>query len=409
MRRMNFTDTQVATSETARGINRGIVLNLIRRRQPISRADLARVSGLQRSTVSLITEQLIREKWVIYGPIGRLPRGRRPTFLRLNDRRAILVIDLRPGVTTFAVSDVNGRFLSQQRVPTPDDPGSANVKFPEKIRQMIQSHPDLIFEGIGISVPGRFDENKQRVVFAPNLKWPEFDLKAPIEDATGIQVDMENAANACVLAEVWFGHADKVRDMAVVTISEGVGVGVFSNGRLLRGLNGMAGEFGHVPFEADGPRCSCGGRGCWEVFASNRAALRYYNESSQAGNGPSFQDLLSLAESGDSLALKALDRMAHAIGRGTRMIVAGVAPEEIVFAGEFTRMWNRLGPVIEAEVAAATLVGAPPRVRTAAAEPSSARLRGAVALVLQQHFGPSAIADKHKAVARPQRAQAQLQ
>jgi predicted NBD/HSP70 family sugar kinase len=116
-----------------------------------------------------------------------------------------------------------------------------------------------------------------------------------------------------------------------------------------------------------------------------------------------------LAESGDSLALKALDRMAHAIGRGTRMIVAGVAPEEIVFAGEFTRMWNRLGPVIEAEVAAATLVGAPPRVRTAAAEPSSARLRGAVALVLQQHFGPSAIADKHKAVARPQRAQAQLQ
>ena len=66
MRRMNFTDTQVATSETARGINRGIVLNLIRRRQPISRADLARASGLQRSTVSLITEQLIREKWVIY-------------------------------------------------------------------------------------------------------------------------------------------------------------------------------------------------------------------------------------------------------------------------------------------------------------------------------------------------------
>ena len=87
---MNFTDTQVATSGTARGINRGIVLNLIRRRQPISRADLARVSGLQRSTVSLITEQLIREKWVIYGPTGRLPRGRRPTFLQLNEKRAIL-------------------------------------------------------------------------------------------------------------------------------------------------------------------------------------------------------------------------------------------------------------------------------------------------------------------------------
>src|SRR5215831_15285273 len=121
MRRMNFTDTQVATSETARGINRGIVLNLIRRRQPISRADLARASGLQRSTVSLIIEQLIHEKWVISGPLGRLPRGRRPIFLQLNDRRAIVVVDLRPTTTTIAVSDPNGRFLSQQAIPTPAD------------------------------------------------------------------------------------------------------------------------------------------------------------------------------------------------------------------------------------------------------------------------------------------------
>ena len=105
MRRIDFTNTQVASSETTRDINRGVVLNLIRRRQPISRADLARVSGLQRSTVSLITEQLIQEQWVINGPTGRLPRGRRPTFLRLNERRAILVADLRPERTTVAVAD----------------------------------------------------------------------------------------------------------------------------------------------------------------------------------------------------------------------------------------------------------------------------------------------------------------
>ncbi|HZP17291.1 MAG TPA: ROK family transcriptional regulator, partial [Terriglobales bacterium] len=338
MRRMNFTDTQVATSETARGINRGIVLNLIRRRQPISRADLARVSGLQRSTVSLITEQLIREKWVIYGPTGRLPRGRRPTFLQLNDRRAIIVVDLRPSVTTIAASDVNGRFLSQLGISTPPDPRTAAGRFSEGILQMIRSHPDLVFEGIGISVPGRFDEHRQRVVFAPNLKWPEFDLRGPLEKATGLQVELENAANACVLAEVWFGHAEKTRDMVVVTVSEGLGVGVFSNGRLVRGLNGMAGEFGHVPLGPDGPKCSCGAQGCWEVYASNWAALRYYHESSSTGDGLSFQHLLSLAEGGNALAMKALDRMAHAIGRGMRMIVAGLSPEEIVFVGEFTRL-----------------------------------------------------------------------
>src|SRR5215467_2567600 len=125
MRRTNIHGVQGATSETARGINRGIILNLIRRRQPISRADLARASGLQPSTVSLITEQLIREKWVIYGSVGRLPRGRRPTFLQLNDRRAILVVDLRPSLTTIAVSDVNGRFLSKQAIPTPADAETA--------------------------------------------------------------------------------------------------------------------------------------------------------------------------------------------------------------------------------------------------------------------------------------------
>lgn len=401
MRRMNFTDTQVATSETARGINRGIVLNLIRRRQPISRADLARVSGLQRSTVSLITEQLIREKWVIYGPTGRLPRGRRPTFLRLNDRRAIVVIDLRPEITTIALSDVNGRFLSQQGLPTPTSPEAAAAKFSRKIMQMVESHPDLVFEGIGISVPGRFDESRQRVVFAPNLKWPEFDLKEPLEKATGIPVELENAANACVLAEVWFGHADKTRDMVVVTVSEGLGVGIFSDGRLIRGVNGMAGEFGHVPLDMDGPKCSCGSRGCWEVFASNRAALRYYHETAAPGDGLIFQDLLALAESGDSLALKALDRMAHAIGRGTRMIVAGLAPEEIVFVGDFTRMWKRLAPIIESEMAASVLVGTPPRIRSAAADPSGARLRGSVALVLQKHFGPSAAAERQLGASQP--------
>jgi hypothetical protein len=144
----------VATSETARGINRGIVLNLIRKRQPISRADLARVSGLQRSTVSLITEQLIREKWVISGPIGRLPRGRRPTFLQLNDRRAIMVVDLRPTITTLAISDPNGRFLSQQEIPTPADPATASTQLAEKVREMISSRRGLVFEGIGVSVPG---------------------------------------------------------------------------------------------------------------------------------------------------------------------------------------------------------------------------------------------------------------
>jgi predicted NBD/HSP70 family sugar kinase len=387
MRRMNFTNTQVASSETARDINRGVVLNLIRRRQPISRADLARFSGLQRSTVSLIAEQLIREKWVVYGPVGRLPRGRRPTYLRLNERRAIIVADLRPLQTTVALADVNGNFLSQEVMPTSANPEKTANELAARVNRIVHQHPNLDFEGIGISLPGRFDDSTQRVVFTPNLRWPEFDLKGAVERATGMRVELENAANACVLAEVWFGHVENIRDLVVVTVSEGVGTGVFINGQLARGLRGMAGEFGHVPIDPTGPECTCGGRGCWEVYASNRAALRYYHETGGASaDGPTFEELMSLAETGDALALRALDRMAHAIGRGMHMIVAGIAPQEIVVVGDFTRMWSRFGPVIEAEVAAGVLVGKPPRVRPA--EGKMARLRGTVALVLQNHFGP---------------------
>jgi predicted NBD/HSP70 family sugar kinase len=387
MRSSNLRNTSVATSETARDINRGVVLNLIRRRQPISRADLARVSGLQRSTVSLITEQLIREKWVLMGPLGRLPRGRRPTFLRLNDRRAIFVIDLRPNRTTVAVADVNGRFLSQETVETPPDPKEAAEMLAARIRHQIRLHRHLTYEGIGISLPGRFNESTRRVVFAPNLKWPPFELAGPLEQATGLRVEMENAANACLLAEVWFGHVESARDLVVVTVSEGVGTGISMNGHLAKGATGMVGEFGHVPLDLNGPPCSCGARGCWEVYASNRAALRYYNESHSSSGDMDFQDLLALADADDPLALKALDKMAEGIGRGMRMIVSGLAPAEIVFVGEFTRQWSRFAPVIEGAVAEATLVGKPPRVRPAA-DPRVARLRGTVALVLQRHFGP---------------------
>src|SRR5690349_1686198 len=121
----NLKRGQGASSEVVRDINRRIVLNLVRTRQPISRADLARVSGLQRSTISLIIEQLIRENWVLEGPTGRLPRGRRPTFLNLNDERVIIGVDIRPGQTTVALADANGKFTSQEVMVTPADPKSA--------------------------------------------------------------------------------------------------------------------------------------------------------------------------------------------------------------------------------------------------------------------------------------------
>ena len=377
---------QGASSEVARDINRRIVLNLVRTRHPISRADLARLSGLQRSTISLIVEQLIEENWVLEGPTGRLPRGRRPTFLRLNDERVIIGVDVRPSQTTVALADANGRFISQEMMPTSVDAKATLAELIECILRIQRSCKGKKIEGIGISLPGRFDHATDRLVFAPNLKWRDVDIRRPIADATDLEVELENAANACVLAEVWFNRAEECRNLVVLTVSEGIGTGLLANGELVRGLNGMAGEFGHVPLEPDGPPCGCGSRGCWEVFASNRAALRYYFESHAESESLTFSDLLSRADQGDSQASKALDRMAHYLGRGMRLIVAGLAPERIVVVGDLTKSWRRFGGVIEAAVQAQVLPGGRAPQIIPAFEDGMARLRGTVALVLQKHF-----------------------
>lgn len=380
-----------ASSEVVRDINRRLILNLIRTQQLISRADLARLSGLQRSTVSLIVEQLIDEHWVQEGPTGRLPRGRRPTFLRLNDKRVIIAVDIRPTQSVVAVADAHARFLSQEMVATSPAPEITIKALIQSIQRLIRSSYKTKVEGVGISLPGRYDDKADRLVFAPNLHWPDIDIRNPIAKATGLDVAVENAANACVLAAVWFDRMEECRNLVAVTISEGIGTGIWANGQLVRGLNGMAGEFGHVPLDPNGPPCGCGGNGCWEVFGSNRAALRYYRESGVEPGDMTFLDLLGRADQGDKRAAKALETMARYVGRGTRMVVAGLAPERIIIVGDLTRSWHRFGPVIESEVQAQVLPGGCVPKVIPAYEDGMARLRGTVALVLQKDFGTLAL------------------
>ena len=381
------TRPQTASSEDVRDINRRVVLNLIRTRQPVSRADLARLSGMQRSTISIIVEQLIKERWVLEGATGRLPRGRRPTFLLLNNDRMIIAVDVRPTQTTVALADVNGEFSAQQAMVTPADPDRAARAIIKQVQTVARSCRGKKIEGVGVTLPGRYDHRRQRLVFAPNLAWTDWDLGVQIADAVGMEVALENAANACVLAAVWFGQAEGARDLVVITVSEGIGTGVMANGQLVRGVGGMAGEFGHVPIEPAGPACTCGAKGCWEVFASNRAALRYYAGRQPVDSSLTFSDLLARAERGDRKAAEAIELMARYLGRGMRMIMAGLAPDRIIVSGDLTRSWTRVVPIIEAEVRAQALPGGRVPLVMASDEDGSARLRGAVALVLQRHFG----------------------
>ncbi len=380
--RYSFTNKQSASNKMPRQINRNLLFNQIRAHQPISRADLARVSGLPRSTVSLIVEELLAERWIVEGSMGRPPRGRRPTFLNLNGQRGVLALDIHPSQTTLAVTDMGGQILAQKLIVLPSDPQKVVAAILEAIREVIAAHGDHSFEGVGMSLPGRFDMSLDESIFAPNIDWPIGSIKARVEQATGLPVVVDNVANACALSEVWFGDSDGMHDLVVVNVSEGLGTGIFANGRILRGEGGSAGEFGHVQMDPQGIPCACGSKGCWETVASNRAGIRYYAEIANR-TAPPFEELLKMAESGDPAAVQAIEKMCAALGRGMHMIASALAPAEIVVVGEITALWPLAGPLIEAAMRAIPLVRVP-RLRPAH-QGNQARLRSAVALVMNEN------------------------
>ncbi len=402
MRKIDLDNFQVARSETARDINQRIVLNLIRKNQPISRASLARRSGLQRSTVSVITERLIADRWVTEGALGHAARGRKPTFLHLNSERSGIVgVDIRASGTTLAVAGLDSQLVAQESMVTEGSAPEFLARLGRRIRDLMRAHPKSSYEGIGVSLPGRIDPTTQRIVFAPSLGWDGVNVKSHLERITGLPVELENAANACALAELWSGrHGEAVRNLVAMTVSEGIGVGMVMNGQLIRGSAGVAGEFGHVALMEDGPQCRCGNHGCLELYASNSAAVRYYSEFSKVRQGEvggksamarlTFEDLIRLGDQGEAKAGKALEQMAHYLGWGISMVVSGLAPDVLVVVGEVTRAWDRIGPLVESVVRARSYTHASTQILPANAD-MQPRLQGTIALILQKHFGAPAL------------------
>lgn len=380
---------EVASTELAREINRDIILELIRAHQPIARVDLVRHSGLQNSTVSSIAEQLLEEGWIREGEAVKTARGRRPTQISLNDRLAMLVADVHPGRAALAAVDLNGVLLSRTAITLPADPAQGVQALADALLDLRDQHPEHTFEGAGVCLPGRIDPATHHLLLAPNLRWHDVEVGGPLAKRLGMRVELENDANACLLSELWFGHLDGVRNAVLLAISEGVGASLLADGQLISGHQGMAGEFGHICYNPNGPTCGCGRKGCWEVFASSRAALQLYAEATKGAGTPAttYDQLCSKAQAGDDAARKAIHQQAVAIGRGLRMVTAGLAPEVISLAGEVTLAWPWISPVLREQCTQNLLAGTPPRILCATGDGEVAHLLGAAAVVLQRHSG----------------------
>ncbi len=386
MRRVDLKEAKLGSNDIGRMINRDILLQLIRTTQPVSRADLARVSGLQRSTVSEIADQLLTEGWICEGSILRTARGRHPRMLTLNDALAVLAVDIHPGQAVVAMVDLNGRILSSSTLPIGKDPARAIKSIASRLKRLRDSYPNKSLEGVGVSVPGRVSDKTQLLTFAPNLCWDAVDLKRRIEVEMALPAEVENAAVSSLISELWFGRMDGIRNAALLTVSEGIGAGILADGILVRGHDGAAGEFGHIPLVSQGLLCGCGQLGCWETVASNRAAVRYYKELVPESSEITFEALLNLADEGDRNAADALEKQATFLGKGLRLLAYAFSPEVVLVAGNLVSAWKRFVPIIEKELTNPPLPGIPPLLKPTY-EGGLARLRGAAAVVLQRHSG----------------------
>src|ERR1700728_2724799 len=357
---------QASSSETARDTNRTIILELMRLAGAVSRADLARLSGLQKSTVSAIVEELRETGWICEGETGVSKHGRKPLMLEVNNELGVVILDLHPGNAIVAVSDFSGRFLVQENVPISSEPQGSIAQLLAAIKRVSHAEPKKAVQGIGISVPGRVDRVTGQLAFAPNLRWGRFDIRKAIAEGTGLPVEIENAANLIILAERWFGSLSGVQDAVAINVSEGIGTGILAGGHLISGWNGMAGGLCHTAGEAAGVLFGCGETGCWETVASNQAALRHYRKlKGKVSASFTYRHLLIDAQDKKPEAMAALRYQFVQIARGLQTILAGLSPEIVLFAGDIVAVWPYFSGIL-AEELPKTLNAKLPRIITTA-------------------------------------------
>lgn len=391
MRRLDLKRTQAARLNTIRDINRQIVLNYIREREPISRAEIARETDLQRSTISAIVEALSVEGLVEDVGEGESTGGRRPTLLRLRTKEAIAIgVAITPTCTTVATSDLAGRIVDQRDFPTDPDPDKTLKAVIALVRELSLKNKGSI-EAVGVSIPGLVDPATGSAIYVPYFKWRDLQVAKVISTAVGLPVIIDNDANAVALAELWFGRPEvsDARDFILVLVAEGVGTGIVFDGQVYRGQRGAAGEFGHMVIGTHAPvPCSCGNRDCWEAFASEGAAqARYFKLSSEeSGKTFGFRELVDRALRGEPAAKAALIETAQYLGIGISNLVVGFSPEAVVVGGEIARAWSLVEGALTETIERSVRRGVPSARILPSTLGDQPTLRGALSLVLASKF-----------------------
>jgi predicted NBD/HSP70 family sugar kinase len=334
-----------------RGGNRDAVLEVLHRSGPLSRADLIRLTGLSRSTVSAIVRELIDARLVQEcagttkagagspGPAGAPERrsGRPPTLLAVTGAPGVLVgVDVGHRHVRVAVATPSAVPLTEEfrSVDVDHDAGSVLALTAELVERGLAKAeviPDRVL-GVGLGVPGPIDPRTGTIVSPILPGWVGLAPAAELSRRIGLEVRADNDANLGALGELQYGAARGVDDVIYVKVAGGIGAGLVLAGRLHRGVTGIAGEIGHVRLQDEGPVCRCGSRGCLEtmVAAQNLVGLLQPAYAERL----TVERMLELAREGDAGVNRILDDAGRSIGRVLADLSNHLNPAAIVVGGD---------------------------------------------------------------------------
>ena len=371
---------------TARALNRRLVLNQLRHDGPLSRAAIAPAVGLSPAAVTFVTAELIAEGLLVEREALFAATGRRPVPLDI-DYQSKFSIGLKVSVeaVTGVVTDLATRVIAATALPLHDSRPETVVRISARVaeRLLIRARVDRSrVIGIGLTLAGQVDAEEGVCRQMQRFGWRDVPLAAMLADVVSVPVWVDNDANAFAVAQHLFGYARGLQSIAAVALGRGVGAGLVVHGRLFRGGNGAAGEFGHN-FEQSGRRCECGRDGCVEAYCSDSGLIRSWSETDPANAGRSIDDLAEAADAGDPSARLVLNDAGVRLGRHVAGLVNVFDPEMIVFGGEGIRFGRHLFDPLQKVLVDVCYPGAPP---IAFDWEQDSWQRGAATLAVQHFF-----------------------
>jgi predicted NBD/HSP70 family sugar kinase len=385
-----------ATNQRTRRINEQLVLRTVYERSPISRAEVARVTGLTRTTVSEVVDSLIGRDLVEEAGTGPSTGGKLPILLRVPaDARHLVGVDVDDDQLSGAVVNLQGEIRHRESVPLAGRDGERAAADLEVLVDRLVASTERPLLGIGVATPGLVDTTAGVVRWAVNLDWRDLPLGERLRARTGLPVYVVNDSQAAAMAEWTFGEHVRAMGMVVVKVGNGIGAGVIIDGQLFQGDSSGAGEIGHTRVVADGPGCHCGGRGCLELVASVRAAVvraadgaASRPESLLASSPVTFEALVEASASGDPLAREVVEEVGRPLGWVLGAVIGILGIHDIVLIGPMTALGEPwLGAVREeARRSALPLLAEQSRIRIGRLGPDVVEL-GTAALLMNAELG----------------------